>query len=123
MKKLLSLLLSMTILAGIAGCSKGTGSTDNSSDGLEPMPAGQELAVGVSYRRPDGNTSQLWTFCGSDNKITDCGTNANVPKFNEDYYVGMTYTDAFEDFYYLVSDGDLSTFVSMEIIVCDERIV
>lgn len=120
MKKLLSLLLSMTILAGIAGCSKGTGSTDNSSDGLEPMPAGQELAVGVSYRRPDGNTSQLWTFCGSDNKITDCGTNANVPKFNEDYYVGMTYTDAFEDFYYLVSDGDLSTFVSMEIIVCDE---
>ncbi len=127
MKKILSLLLSLTMLAGMAGCAKSNDPANNPSNstaaegsGEAVIPGIQELVVGVSYRRPDMNTSQLWTFCSPDGKITECGTNANVPKFSEDHYIGMMYTDAFEDFYYLVSDGDLSTFASMEIIVCDE---
>lgn len=60
-----------------------------------------DLYIGIRYEFEDGAYWELMTVCEK-NAVTDCSRNSALERFMyKEEYVGKTYEQAFQDFYFL----------------------
>ncbi|MCR5060469.1 MAG: hypothetical protein K6A80_05480 [Saccharofermentans sp.] len=95
MRKFLCLFLSIVLMFGIAGCQ-----SDESAPPDDDEQEQDEFGIGIAYHiGGTDDTVEFWSIAGSEDKVGECGTNVVVTDFDAARYSGMTYCEAFIDFY------------------------